>query len=73
MSGNFTADARGIYGTKGAEDSSNHPGARREFTTWIDSEDDLWLLGGIGYDKDGSIGYLNDLWRYVIDITIVIG
>jgi hypothetical protein len=56
--------AKGVYGSLGVAGSANAPGARNGATAWIDGSGQLWLLGGIGPDSAGAVGYLNDLWRY---------
>jgi hypothetical protein len=64
MSGSDTGNASGIYGTLGAASANNVPGGRESSVSWIDSSGNLWLFGGLGYDSTGTVGYLNDLWRY---------
>jgi len=64
MKGDNTINQPGIYGTKGLADSANKPGGRNFAATWKDNNDDLWLFGGYGYDNNGTLGYLNDLWKY---------
>ncbi len=59
--------ATGTYGTMGIADSANLPGARESAAAWSDSNGHLWLFGGHGYDANGSVGELNDLWQY--DLT----
>ena len=43
--------------------STNKPGARYGSQTWIDSNGNLWLFGGYGYNGTTS-GILNDIWKY---------
>ncbi|MFX1276583.1 MAG: galactose oxidase [Promethearchaeota archaeon] len=64
VSGNKTARVYGVYGTKGVPDTANYPGSRGAAISWIDSDDNFWLFGGIGYSEPENIGYLNDLWKY---------
>ncbi|MFW9851544.1 MAG: kelch repeat-containing protein, partial [Candidatus Thorarchaeota archaeon] len=64
ISGNNATNENGVYGIKGIEDTSNHPGARNTFTSWMSSNDYLWLFGGWGRSWSGATGKLNDLWRY---------
>ncbi|MGP8142819.1 MAG: hypothetical protein ACLQBU_13165 [Terriglobales bacterium] len=54
----------GVYGTQGAADPNNNPGARWGAFNWADASGDLWLFGGYGCDSNGSIFPLNDLWKY---------
>jgi len=68
MDGSNIDNQPGVYGTKGTSDAANVPGARRFGTCWTDSFGDVWLLGGTGYDSTGSIGYMNDLWRYKLTV-----
>jgi hypothetical protein len=44
------------------------PGGRSNATHWVDTNGQLWLFGGEGYDSTSTTGngYLNDLWRYVL-------
>ena len=55
------------FGTKGVSTLSNTPGGKFETSaTWIDSNGDLWLFGGVGLDSLSSVGAWNDLWVYDI-------
>lgn len=64
VSGSDTVDETGVYGEKGAAHPNNVAGARSGSVSWTDSNDNLWLFGGRGYDGTGELEYLNDLWRY---------
>ena len=64
ISGSDTGGSSGTYGIKGTPDAANVPSARNDAVSWIDSNGDFWLFGGYGYDGGGSLGYLNDLWRW---------
>jgi N-acetylneuraminic acid mutarotase len=59
-----TLNANGVYGTQGTAAAGNLPGARDSASSWTDSSGNLWLFGGVGYSAAGSVGNLNDLWRY---------
>jgi hypothetical protein len=63
ISGSKTTNQNGIYGTKGVPDPNNVPGSRRYAVSWIDSENNLYLFGGIWFES-GSYGRLNDLWKF---------
>jgi N-acetylneuraminic acid mutarotase len=54
----------GVYGTKGTFAAGNIPGSRFDESSWNDTEGNLWLFGGIGYDASGNRGYLDDLWEF---------
>jgi N-acetylneuraminic acid mutarotase len=54
----------GIYGTQGTPSTTNYPGSRQNAVTWTDSDGNLWLFGGEGYDSEDIYGYLNDLWKF---------
>lgn len=54
----------GIYGTKGVPSTTNEPGAREFMMSWTDVSGNFWMFGGEGFPASGSIGGLNDLWRY---------
>ena len=53
----------GVYGTEGAKAAANQPGSREDATSWTDSNGNLWLFGGTGFDESGTYGLLNDLWE----------
>jgi hypothetical protein len=60
---NVCCDA-GEYGNRGRANANNAPGARISASTWTDSSGTLWLFGGFGYDINGRLGILNDLWKF---------
>ncbi len=64
MSGSNTTNQKGEYGTKGVLDGANCPGARDRSVSWTDTDGDLWLFGGFGFDESGDLGFMNDLWRF---------
>ena len=54
----------GVYGTLGVASSGNVPGGRDAPVSWTDTSGNLWLFGGAGYDSTGTLGDLNDLWKF---------
>jgi N-acetylneuraminic acid mutarotase len=64
MGGSSTGSQSGVYGTLGTPAAGNIPGARGSASNWTDSNGNLWLFGGNGYDAIGNGGYLNDLWEF---------
>ncbi len=36
---------------------------------WLDGDGILWLFGGDGFDTNGNVGLLNDLWKYSFSTT----
>ena len=64
VSGSSDVNQAGRYGIQGESHPSNVPGGREAPTSWIDANDNLWLFGGWGYDRNGSLGHVNDLWRF---------
>lgn len=57
----------GVYGTMGVPSPANYPGSRAYgCVTWTDSQNNLWMFGGHGYDGFNIPGDLNDLWKYNI-------
>ena len=64
LSGSDQRDQGGEYGTPGAPDPDNVPGARNSGIFWMDADGLVWLFGGIGYDSDALTGRLGDLWSY---------
>ena len=60
VSGSTFTNQKGIYtGTRA-------PGSRADgsHVTWTDISGNFWLFGGFGYDANGNLGFLNDLWEY---------
>lgn len=64
--GSQSLDQLPIYGTQGVPDPANIPGARENHLIWSDELGNLWLFGGYGLDINGTVGHLNDLWKYAI-------
>jgi len=64
MGGSSGYNQAGVYGTQGAPDPHNVPGARTNAVGWKDASGNLWLFGGLGLDVNGDSEYLNDLWKY---------
>jgi len=54
VSGSSSADAPGVYGSRGIAAAGNVPPAREGAVAWIDSTGNFWLFGG---------GF-NDLWEF---------
>ncbi len=52
----------GAYGTLGLAAVGNSPGGRQNAAAWTDSDGNLWMFGGNGFDANGHYGALNDLW-----------
>jgi hypothetical protein len=67
VSGSNTPNVRGVYGAQGVGSVLNIPGSRTGAASWVDSQGNLWLFGGFGYDSTGHAGSLNDLWRYTLN------
>jgi N-acetylneuraminic acid mutarotase len=40
------------------------PGARWGAVYWTDQSKNFWVFGGYGYDSNGNVGFLNDLWEF---------
>jgi N-acetylneuraminic acid mutarotase len=63
----FNGGNPGVYGQKGVAAAANTPGSRTGAFGWTDSNGNLWLFGGGGFDanaSDGSGVNLNDLWKF---------
>jgi N-acetylneuraminic acid mutarotase len=66
MGGSNIPNQPGTYGVLGVPATTNIPGARSGNICWKDTNGDFWLFGGSGYDSLGTVGFLNDMWRYDI-------
>jgi N-acetylneuraminic acid mutarotase len=64
VGGSSEENQKGAYGTMGTPAGGNIPGSRSDASTWTDASGNLWLFGGTGYDSNGIIGSLNDLWEF---------
>lgn len=69
LGGGTSTGQAGVYGSLGVPSATNQPGARSGAVSWRqrDAETDaevFWLFGGTGYDGNGNLGPLNDLWQY---------
>jgi N-acetylneuraminic acid mutarotase len=69
ISGSSSAQPSGTYGTRGVADPANAPGGREGAVSWVDLAGNLWLFGGHGVDGSGTIGKLNDLWKFDINTS----
>jgi N-acetylneuraminic acid mutarotase len=66
LKGANTTDQSGTYGALGISAFANTPGARDGAYGWTDSNGNLWLFGGYGFDGTATVGAFNDLWKYDI-------
>ena len=66
VAGSNVGNASGNYGTLGTASASNAPGARSFAAGWADTNGNLWLFGGWGWDASGFLSIMNDQWRYSI-------
>lgn len=54
-----------VYGTKGVSKASNYPGARASSLCWVDSNNALWIFGGIStFYNPNTINSYSDLWKW---------
>jgi hypothetical protein len=63
VSGANSVNQTGTYGSQGVSAATNVPGARWAAANWSDSNGNMWLFGGFGYDATGN-GTLGDLWEF---------
>jgi hypothetical protein len=67
--GSNTANAPGVYGTRGVAAASNIPGARWGAISWTDAAGNVWLFGGVnnpwnpGLHGSPPSAPFNDLWE----------
>lgn len=64
VGGSLKFNQPGIYGTLGTPAASNIPGGREGAVSWTDHAGNFWLFGGYGFDANGTLCYLNDLWKF---------
>lgn len=70
VSGSSALNSSGTYGSFGRTSSSSVPGARYLASSWTDSQGNLWLFGGFGFDSVGDEANLSDLWEYNIGSNV---
>jgi len=61
VSGSDVISPSAVYGTLGVPAPENTPGSRINPVVWLDSSQNIWLFGGVGYN---TVGSQSDLWRY---------
>ncbi|MGB0429940.1 MAG: choice-of-anchor D domain-containing protein, partial [Bacteroidia bacterium] len=64
VDGDDDRNQSGSYGTQGKAASGNVPGGRRRCSYWLDGSGNMTIYGGYGYDADGNLGELNDMWTW---------
>ena len=55
ISGSNEKNQYGVYGIQGEPSSTNVPGSRNCWASWIDSSNNLYLFGGDGHATSTSI------------------
>jgi len=48
----------------GVYTGTQYPGSRVSPVIFKDNTGLIWMFGGYGYDKNGTVGFLNDLWNF---------
>lgn len=56
LTGSNNTNPCGNYGEKGKGNTTNVPGGRHSFASWIDSFNNLYLFGGVGYTHSAGPG-----------------
>lgn len=64
MKGSKTINKYGVYGNQLVSSLSNSPGARYSPLAFKSGSGELWLFGGLGYAESGSIGRMEDFFKY---------
>ena len=62
VKGSSTINNRGNYNPKFFGNSATTPGARFGQASWIDNSGNFFVFGGYGFDGNGNLKLLNDLW-----------
>lgn len=52
-------NSQGVYGIQGVPDTNNYPGGRSAATIWKDTNETVWMFGGMS-----GWGNYSDLWKY---------
>lgn len=56
VAGNKSENVRGTYGFLGVPNANNYPGARLGAVVAKDSQNNIWMFGGLGIDGYNSYG-----------------
>ncbi len=64
VGGTSTPNQTGSYGVRGVPAAGNEPGARNGASAARDALGGVYVFGGDGASSTGSIGALNDFWRW---------
>jgi hypothetical protein len=64
VSGSNVTNQTGVFGTKTGTSSTSYPGRKHYGASWVDLNNNLWIFGGYGLDKNGSNSQMNDLWKF---------
>lgn len=68
ISGDYTHDRPGVYGTRGVSSPANMIRSRSNPVSWMDAAGNLWLFGGATTrPPQANVSfYTNDLWKYTV-------
>lgn len=64
MHGAKVVNQSAITGTLGIPNATNTPGGLHNAVSWVDASGNFCLFGGSGYNYQGGVGLLNDIWKY---------
>ena len=65
----FVGGYPGVYGTVGVPAIGDIPWSLIFSASWTDSNGNLWLFGGFGFDPFGDSYYLNDMWEFLPSVN----
>jgi N-acetylneuraminic acid mutarotase len=64
VKGSSVINQNGVYGVKGIGNPSNKPGGREQSSAVYSASGEVFIFGGRGFPETGTIGILNDTWKY---------
>lgn len=64
VKGSDTQNAISTKGTLGVAATANTPGGRMQSVVWQNSAGEVFLFGGLGISSSGSLGRMNDFWKW---------
>ena len=53
-----------LAGQAGVYSGTEAPGGRWSPVSWTDQSGNFWMFGGLGFDANGTLGFLSDLWEF---------
>ena len=64
VNGSNALNPLGVWGNKGTLSILNALSGRFGSVFWLSTNGNFWIFGGYGYNSNGTISYLSDMWKH---------